>query len=497
MTITAFDSPSGGFREHATNGAVITGVAQAIKFVVQTSSVIVLARLLTPVDYGLIAMVTPILGFVMMFQDFGLTQATVQKKDINHAQVSSLFWMNLGFSLILSVLLIAASPLIALFYGDPRIAPLTVAFGCLVFVNGLGSQHMALLNRQMRFGALALIDTAAAILSFAGALLFAILWDNYWALFVGSLILSATPVIGSWSLVRWIPGRPARAEGLGEILGFGGGITGFGFANFFARNLDNVLIGWRWGDQAVGTYDRAYKLLLMPLQQVTGPLARVLQPVLARLVDEPERYRNAYLNSVRQMLLLVLPGVIFMIGTSDVLIVTLLGPEWVAAGKIFSALGYAALVQALNNPTGWLFVSQGRTREYMLWGFFSSTTSILAFVCGLWAGPFGVAAAYAISEYLRTPLLWAVVTRSGPVRPSDIIRTTTPHIAACVTTLILVHLLRRVPSLPSIELLGLALASSYAAYLAVMFLFSEGRSTMTDSLNILRGLIDRVMRVAR
>lgn len=129
------------------------------------------------------------------------------------------------------------------------------------------------------------------------------------------------------------------------------------------------------------------------------------------------------------MLLVSLPGVAFMVGTSDLLIPALLGLQWAGASPIFAALGAAAFLQVLNNPTGWLFISQGRTQEYFRWGLFGSATSVASFVAGLPYGPLGVAAAYAASECARTPILWWYVTRRGPIHPRDVARTAAPHFA--------------------------------------------------------------------
>ena len=496
MASIDFNSPNNSLRQHATRGFLVTGLSQFIKFAVQTGSVVALARLLHPVDYGLVAMVAPIFGFVMMLQDFGLTQATVQKRDITAEQVSTMFWLNLALSCALAIILALCAPLIARFYGEAKVAPLTVAFASLVALNGLGSQHMALLNRQMRFGALALIDTVGAVASLMASLLFAILWDNYWALFVGSLMLSLVPVLGSWLLVRWVPKRPARATGLRSILGFGGGLTGFGFANFFARNLDNVLIGRRWGDSALGIYDRAYKLLLLPLQQVNAPLGRVMLPILSNLSGEPTRYSAAYCNTLRQMLVIVLPGVVFMIATADILVPTILGHEWIAAGNVFGALGYVGLVQPLNNSSGWLFISQARTREFMFWGIFSSITSVIAFIIGLPAGAYGVALAYAVSEIIRTPILWWVVTRSGPVKRADLLRTVAPHAAAVGISLIVAHLARGLLSEPAVPTMALVLVLAYSSYLAVIALFGNGRAAIADTLSLAGSMVKRVRSTA-
>lgn len=494
MSISEFDGPTGDLKGRATRGALFTGVAQAARIAIQLSSVVLLARLLSPSDFGVMGMVAPIYGFAMMFQDFGLTQATIQKSDINQAQLSALFWINFGVSVAIGGLLMLASPLVGLFYGDARVASVVVAFGAIMMVAGLGSQHMALLNRRMRFGVLSLIDTLGAAAGLAASVIAAIVLKSYWALVAGSLASALVPTISAWISVRWSPDRPKKADGMREILGFGAGITGFNFANFFARNLDNILIGRTWGDEALGLYDRAYKLLLFPLQQVTGPVGRVMLPVLARVRHEPERYRRAYLNVIAQMMLLVLPGVAWMISSSDLIVVTLLGDEWAAAGPIFGALGFAALIQPINSTTGWLYISQGRAKGYMNWGIAFTAASVASFVIGLPWGAIGVATAYAVAEYVKTPVIWWAVTRQGPIRMKDLFVQTSPHLAGAGAALAGIVLLRTQLQLGSWAELVVCLVAAYITAWSVVALTGPGRAAFKESLSLVESVIGKFLR---
>ncbi|MFD2237507.1 lipopolysaccharide biosynthesis protein [Aureimonas populi] len=473
-------------RGRAARGAAITGLSQGVRLLVQIGSVIVLSRLLEPADFGLMAMAAPVFGFVMMFQDLGLTQATIQKNDITQAQVSALFWVNLAASFVLAVAMVAAAPLVAMFYGDPRVENLVVAFGMLVLVAGLGSQHMALLNRKMRFGALAAIDASAVVCGFLAGVLFAQVNPSYWALYVASLVTIAIPAVAAWICTGWLPGAPRRAAEVRELLNFGAGITGFNFINFFARNADNIMIGRVWGEHSLGVYDRAYKLLLLPLQQVSSPLGRVTQPILSQLLDEPERYRRAYVKTLHQMLLIVLPGVAFMIGTSDILVPTLLGQKWVEAAAIFSALGFAAILQPVNNTTGWLFISQARGKDYFQGGLFGTCMAVLGMLAGLPWGAFGVAVGYAVSEYLKTPVIWWWATRKGPVALRDLAGASFVHLAGVAVSLAAIMVLRRAFEGGPFETMLLCLVAAYAVAFGTVFSFASGRAAIGESMALLQ-----------
>ena len=487
MEASAFDPPEGSLREKVGRGAVATALAQAVKVATQILSVVVLSRLLSPHDFGVVAMCAPVLAFIALFQDLGLTQATVQKGSITHEEVNYLFWINVAVSAALAFLMVGLAPLIAAFYGEARVAPLIAAMSLQIVAYGLGAQHMALLNRRMAFDRLAMIEIASAIGGFCAAVGWTFVDRSYWALYAGTLTSAVLPTLCYWATSRWRPGFTLRTKGVGALLTFGAGITGFNFANFFARNLDNILIGRYWGETQLGLYDRAYKLLLFPLSQLANPLSKVMVPALSRMVNEPDRYRSAYLRVVPLMLLLALPGVAAAIATADVLIPFVLGEQWRDSAAIFMALGFAGLLQPVNNPAGWLFISQGRSGDFLRWGIVTAATSALAFVIGLPYGALGVAVVYAFSEYIRTPLLWIYVGRKGPLRFKDVLCAAGPFVLGSHCALMALWLFR--PLLPDQPLLAVAAAGvlSYAVTIAIALLFPFGRQTLREVFKLVSG----------
>lgn len=275
------------------------------------------------------------------------------------------------------------------------------------------------------------------------------------------------------------------------MVAFGADLTGFNFANFFARNLDNILIGRYWGGVQLGLYERAYKLLLFPLTQITNPLSRVMVPALSRMATEPERYRRAYLRVMRLVLFATLPGVAVSIAMADTLIPFLLGAQWSESAPIFAALGFAGLVQPLNNPAGWLFVSQGRSREFLYWGVATAAFAVSAFAIGIAWGALGVAIAYAISEYIKTPILWWYLGRKGPIRMLDIIRHAWPYVfGAHLALFCVIKLAPRFPeaAFPSL-IVGMML--SYGVVAALSATTSSGRETLREGVQLLIRTIRR------
>jgi PST family polysaccharide transporter len=379
-----------------------------------------------------------------MFQYMGLSTATIKWAELNHQQVSTLFWLNMALSTAIMVVTLASAPLLAWFYREPRLVWITVGYAISILLTGLYIQHEAILSRQMRFAALATIEIASVLIGFCSAIIAAWFGAGYWALLINQLVMTLVTVAGTWLACRWRPGLPVPGSGIRPMLSFGGSLTGFNVTTFFARNLDNALIGKFWGAQQLGLYSRAYQMLLMPMQQINAPLAAVAVPALSRLVDSPARYRAAYLKILEKIAIISMPGVVFMIATSDWLILFLLGPQWRGTARIFALLGLAAVIQPVTRAALWLFTTQGRGREIFKWGVMSGIIAVVSIIAALPWGTVGVAASYAATDlFVSTPLLFWYVGRRGPVRTADLYRTIVPAVAASVCSLLVLLVCRQ------------------------------------------------------
>lgn len=463
-------------RKHAARGILLTGLAQIYRTAVSLCSNILLARLLTPEDFGLIAMVGTCVALVTLIQDVGMGQATIQRARISTKQVSALFWLSAGTSVVLGLALASSAPAIAWFFNEPRLDLLTIAFAVIVVLGGIQAQPTALMTRALKFKALAAIDILTATTGAAGGIIVAWLTASYWALFVSPLIASVVNILCVWLLSGIRPGWPSFEGDFAEIVGFGSSVSGFNIVNYVARNADNLLIGKYWGGEQLGYYDRAYRLLLLPLSQIFVPLGRVVLPLLAQSQSEPQRYWRAYSESVVLLLVVAQPAVIVAIIFANELFRILLGPNWTTAAPIFFYLGIAGLIQLANSPTGWIFLSQGRGQDFLRAGGYAALANVVAFVVGLRWGPVGVAAAYAISEYcFRIPWTWWIVGRKGAIRTRELYRLVVPNfVAASVTGGILVGI-SSISSPVNAAGLSIIIILSYGIYCTVIFCFPETR----------------------
>ncbi len=458
-------------------GGMFTAAAQAAQVGIQLAALPILARLLDPADFGLVAMVTVFTHFAVMFVDVGLSMATVQRPKITQYQVSNLFWLSLALGSAISFLVAALSPLIAWIYGEPRLIAITLAL-CPSFVfAGLTLQPQALLRRAMRFKVIATVQVLSVLMGYTAAIAWAWCYRDYWAMVVFPVVTAFVRMSGTWVACGWRPSRPRRNTGVWQMIAFGGHLTGFNLTNYFSRNADNMLIGWYWGAMPLGLYAQAYKLLLFPLQQIMGPLTGVTVGALSRSVDDPPRYRRAYGKILESLLLVTVPLMVFVLATRDLCIEVLLGSQWMEAVPIFAWLGVAALVQPFTASLGWLLISQGRAKEMFGWSIFASIVSVASFLVGLPWGPVYVAACYVVANIaIHMPTLVYLATREGPVRLRDLLFSV--RVPALVATAVLAEtvLIRGFVATGN-SYADLAIYSIAAAvvWVGVMLLTSAGR----------------------
>jgi len=402
-------------------GTLVTGTAQVGKFALSLVSVVVLARLLSPEEFGLVAMVATVTGFLRIFKDLGLSTATVQREGITHAQVSNLFWINVAVSALSGLLIAAAAPVIAWFYREPRLVGITFLLAVTFPLSGAAVQHLALLNRQMRFKAIALVELGSMAASLVVGVVMALLGYGYWSLVGSALALEAVVLLLTWSASRWRPQFPTPRAGTRPLLTFGANLSAGNFIATLARGVDIVLIGRFYGSDAVGLYSRATALLVRPLDQITSPISAVFLPALSRLQAQPERYRRAFMQVYEAIALSSFPFTALLLPLAHPITLVLLGPKWEKAAIIFAGFTVAALYLPLGMAANWLITSQGRGRDLLRANSILSALTVAAFTAGLPFGPAGVAIAFSASGLLvRLPIYYSIAGRQGPVRTKDL-----------------------------------------------------------------------------
>jgi polysaccharide transporter, PST family len=462
-------------------------LAQGGGLVLQLTSTIVLARLLGPAEYGVIAMVAAVTAFAGLFRDLGLSTSTIQRKEISDAQLSTLFWVNVTIGAILTALTIAASPLVAWFYGRPELTAVTMALSLSLVIGSFGTQPGALLNRKMRFGHLAIANLAGATLSVLVSITLALRGLSYWALVAGTLTGGFLTTLLLNLLSGWRPGSPVRHSGVRSMLAYGANITAFDFANYFHRNLDNILIGRVWGADALGLYSRAYQLLMFPIQNLRNPIMAVAFPAMSRLQDQPEQFRRYYRQVTCFLASLSMPLTAFLAVSSQPIIDVVLGPQWLGAVPIFSVLAVVAFIQPAYSLVGLVMLSSGNARGYLRVGLFNVAVYILGFVVGVRFGPVGLAAGYAVATYLIIVPSLSMSFRGTAIKQSDFwIAVAVPGCASLCAAAVLYFALSRWSGATTPVALAVGAGLFAAIYFGLYLLLPGGKSSLKTHASLFR-----------
>jgi O-antigen/teichoic acid export membrane protein len=394
--------------------------AQAANFILRLGSLMILARLLTPKDFGLVGMVTAFTGVLTLFRDFGLSSAAIQRTSVSEEQLSTLFWINVFVGAVLALVSVVFAPLVAGFYHEPRLQGITAVLALGFLFNAAGVQHSALLQRQMRFTALAVINTAGLLVGTAIAIGAARAGYGYWSLVMMTVIAPLISTIGFWLATAWLPGMPRRRSGIRSMMSFGGTITLNSLVSYAASNSEKVLLGRFWGVDALGLYGRAYQLINIPTDNLNSAAGEVAFSALSRLKDDPPRLKSYFLKGYSLILAMTIPITIACALFANDIILVLLGQKWMAAVPIFRLLAPTILAFAIINPLFWLLCSLGLVGRSLKMGLVIAPLMIASYVIALPFGPQGVAVAYSAIMTLLVPLvvIWSVHGTAIP--PKDI-----------------------------------------------------------------------------
>jgi O-antigen/teichoic acid export membrane protein len=418
----------------AVAGGFITISAQAGKFFLNFAAAAVLARLLNPKDFGLVGMVLGVTGIVSVFKELGLSTATVQRETITQEQVSNLFWINVGFSGLLTAFCAALSPLVAWFYRDPRILSIMLGLSLTFVITGSTVQHQALLTRRMRFQALAVIDLTSIAIGFLSACVLAWVGFGYWALVAQQLATAAIALAMTWFVSGWRPKLPTRNSGVKPMVMFGAHLSLADFVGQFSANCDSILLGRFYGAAPLGLYTRAQVLLARPIQQIVAPINSVLIPVLSRLQFDPERYRRSYMRAYGGLAVVIFSFSAMCLALSKPLVLVILGPKWTGAIPLFAAFSIVAVSTPLAAICCWIYESQGRGSDQLENHTIAGIVTIFAFLLGLRWGPMGVVSSLAIiSVVIRLPIVYYIAGRRGPVRTRDLWMGFLTHLPCWIT----------------------------------------------------------------
>lgn len=466
-------------------GAIMLG--QALRVVLQVLGVIVLSRLLTPADFGIIAMTTAFLLLGDLIRDFGITTAALQLRTLTHQQASNAFWMNFTLGSIAAGLLTLCTPLIVTLFGQPALATVIPVMAVSLVLNGAQAQIQVQLARSMRFFSIAVTEVIAQGLGLVSAITVALLGGGYWALVAQLLVGAAALLVMRTGVARWLPSRPRRGHGAAQLARSG---LEYGVANFLsylASNVDTMLIGIRFGASSTGYYSRAFQILALPMTSILGPLTQVVIPTINSAVRDG---RSRWSLMVRIQYLVASPVVLmFAVGSAlaGELVPLVLGPGWEPSVTIFQWLAIGGAIQVFSHVSYWRFVSWGLSRQLLYYNIVTKTVCVGILFVGALISVDAVAIAYSLGLALSLPvnLWWLSKCTGDPVWP--FLRGSLEVLASGIAAFASAWAISNAIDSGGMLTLLIAALGGMSAFMLVLGLSRQGRTAMRFLATMLAG----------
>jgi PST family polysaccharide transporter len=418
----------------ALRGGIVSVAMQYGNGALQIAATVILARLLAPEDFGLVAIVTVLTSPASLLIDFGLGDATTQRSKITQSQVSSLFWLSSGIGLAVGVVVAACSPLIAAIYREPRLEGIALWTAPTFLLWGVSNQHLALLRRTMQFGKIAKMQTLGTLSGIAIAILFAISGYGYWALVLRPLTNALCVALAAWRACGWRPGLPAFDNEVRSMVRFGLHVVSFAVTYTAGKAVDRIALGLFYRPDLVGYYQNAITLYENSIFAVLAQVHTVGSAALSKLQSNPAALRQKYEAALSVLAFFIMPAAAILSVTGEDLTVILLGEKWRAAGSLLSIIALRGIFQVVEGSQGWLHLSVGRADRWRNWGIVSAVLQVVAVLGGLPFGATGVATALLVlSVVIAVPSI-IYAGRPIDIGAALVARATGPQLIAAITT---------------------------------------------------------------
>lgn len=480
------------FRDHAAleglaarsvrSGATAVG-SRAAQLIVQLGAAMILARILTPADYGVQAMVLPVAFLMNGIGQQALQSAVIQQASLTPADASGLFYAAMPINLGLTLAMALLGPALGWLYNEPRVVLVALAWAAVIFAVSLSSIHEALLKRQLRFVTVARAQLGTHALSFAVAIGAALAEAGYWALMLQVAVMELGRAAAMWMIVSWRPKRELSRSG--NALGlrrYWLSVMGARIVSWIGDQSDRVMIGTLGGAGVAGLYDSAKRWAWFPFFELFIPLTDVAVATLSRVRTDSERFRAYVRHALRPIVAGSLPIAAFMFVEARLVLLVILGPQW-SGGAVFVRWLCVAIVGAtMIRLMQWVYLSTGTTMRQLRWSFVTTPVILTAVILGgLEFGPVGVAAMLAGATCVLAVPSALNAIRGTPLTLADCFGVLVqPLLAAAAAALVLSALESRLPAPAPFVALAIRLAVFGVAYVAGWLVQPGGRRTLGE-----------------
>lgn len=474
-------------KQLAIHGVKWSSFSQFGRQIIQLITTAILARMLTPSDFGLMSMAAVVIGFAAIFNDLGTSAAVIHRNNLSEELLSSIFWINICFGIISTIVLIIISPWAARFYNDGRVSSILMLLSLSFIISGLSILHHAMLEKELAFSKLAKIEIAATLAGSVVGLSLAIFGFGVWSLVFQSLITGTLITLLLWLTCRWRPKLIFSLTQVKSVSSYSLNLTGFNIFNYFTRNADNLLIGRYLGAQYLGYYNLAYLIMMYPLQNISSVVGRVMFPVFSQIQEDDAFFRSAYLKVASAIALITFPLMIGLWVIAKPFILTIFGPQWSPVIIPLLILSPVGMIQSIITTAGTIYQVKGRTDWFLRWGIFAGILVVVSFVIGLRWGIIGVATAYAFISFILIYPSFAIPFRLIDLKVRDLGRALWRPLSSSLTMAIsLLALMAVLPSgLPNGLILGIMIPCGVLVYLIASWMINQAQMRQVlDALGI-------------
>ena len=412
--------PSSNLTRRGARGGLIVVSSGWVQLAIVMGATMTLARLLSPADFGILAMAIVVVGFVDSFRDFGLSYALVHEERFDSAQADALFRLGLRLNILLALGALGLSAVAAWFFEEPRVIPVVAIITVGMFARGVTAVHGGLLERDLRFGAVAAAAIGTELGAAAVGITLALAGYGFWALAIQQAVSLLSRAGATWVISGWRPrvsgGGAAAVEGMRR---YGAQTTWVRAVNQLTESFDRMIVGRLWDSATLGLYQAARRWSEIAPQQLIVSVKPVAVATLSRLRDDVALYRAVARDLFEASLLPTLALLAYLVADAENVVGLLLGDQWLDAVHAFRCLGAAAFMAAIGRQMTWVYLAEGRTGVRLRWILVSRPLYLVAVVLGVPWGSEGVAAAVALAyAIIAVPGVWFAL-RGSQLRGTD------------------------------------------------------------------------------
>jgi O-antigen/teichoic acid export membrane protein len=402
-------------REKAAKGIVWSVIQKWGRAAISIVTFITLSRLLAPEAFGLVALASVFTVFIELFLDQGFSAAVVQRSELDREHLDTAFWVNLLTGIVLTIVVIAASGLIATFFEEPRLAPVLRWLSLTFILSALSSTQIAILQRNLAFKSMAARSLVATVIGGVVGIGMAFAGFGVWSIVGQNLATGLAGVIVLWRVSGWRPGLHVSRKHYKELFTFGVSIVGNHALSVLVRRSDDFLIGYFLGPTSLGYYTIGYQLLSLIIRVVTGITNAVAFPAFSRLQHEPKRMLRAFYHATQYTSLLAFPVFIGMAILAPELVATIFGEKWAQSIPVMRVLALIGILQSVSYFNGSIIRASGKPSWELGIMFLNAVVTIIGFLLAVHWGIVAVAASLVIAGYLLAPVSYIAVSKLVPL----------------------------------------------------------------------------------